>query len=60
MGQDVLLGDKGFDRLNDSIGNDHLYGGYDADVLIGWEGNDHLEGGAGASRDWLIGDKWGN
>lgn len=56
-GDDVLLGNRGNDRLYAGLGNDILNGGFGADDLFGGEGddilnleegNDYAEGGFGA------------
>lgn len=62
LGNDVLVGDAGANRLDGLGGNDQLSGGGDKDKLFGGNGADQLDGGSGddqlnggAGNDVLIG-----
>jgi hypothetical protein len=59
LGDDVLTGGTGLDRLRGRRGDDVMHGGADFDTLeggrgddrlVGGAGGDHLEGGSGADR----------
>jgi Ca2+-binding RTX toxin-like protein len=50
VGDVVLLGEAGADRLAGNVGNDSLLGGSGNDQLLGAEGNDRLDGGGGRDR----------
>ena len=50
VGNDVILGLGGIDRLEGGAGNDNLYGGTGDDTLLGGAGNDKLWGGGGVDR----------
>ena len=47
---DVLIGDRGANRLHGGAGNDELHGGDGNDELFGDGGNDLLAGGGGMDR----------
>lgn len=53
LGDDVLTGGTGPDRLFGRRGNDVIHGGADSDSLLGGRGDDRLVGGAGG--DYLAG-----
>jgi Ca2+-binding RTX toxin-like protein len=50
VGDVVLLGEAGADRLAGNAADDRLFGGSGDDQLLGAEGNDRLDGGSGRDR----------
>lgn len=50
LGDDVIDGRGGDDKIDGYTGDDHLIGGAGNDTLQGHEGDDHLEGGAGNDK----------
>jgi hypothetical protein len=51
-GDDILLGQDGFDTLFGGVGDDKLFGGTGFDELVGGAGNDWLFGGEGIDKLW--------
>ncbi|QUS56811.1 calcium-binding protein [Pseudovibrio brasiliensis] len=50
LGDDVIDGRGGDDKIDGYTGDDHLIGGAGNDTLQGHDGDDHLEGGAGNDK----------
>ncbi|SFK14078.1 Ca2+-binding protein, RTX toxin-related [Pseudovibrio ascidiaceicola] len=50
LGDDVIDGRGGDDKIDGYTGDDHLLGGAGNDTLQGHDGDDHLEGGAGNDK----------